>query len=411
MTSLAVDSLTAAPEVDIVIPVYDEEVALEASVRKLHGYLRSRFPFETRITIADNASTDGTWPIAVRLASELAEVQAIHLEKKGRGQALAQAWLASGASIVAYTDVDLSTDLDALLPLVAPLISGHSDLSIGSRLAPGARVVRGPRRELISRSYNLLLRVVLGVGFRDAQCGFKAMRAEVARALLPSVENRSWFFDTELLVLAERAGLRIHELPVDWVDDPDSRVEVVATALEDLRGIVRVWRRLAAGWSLEGFQGVRRAAPDPAGLSQLFRFGVVGAFCTAAYAALYWLFREVWAAPLANAVALVLTGLANTAVNRRLTFGVRGRRSLARDHVGGLAALGVALLTTSAAITGLQALFPEAGRLVELAVLTLANVVATVTRFLLLRAWIYHPRQRRAAAARTKPAIFRGIVD
>jgi putative flippase GtrA len=411
MTSLAVDSLTAGPEVDIVIPVYNEEAALEASVRKLHAYVHTRFPFVTRITIADNASNDGTWPAAARLASELDGVQAIHLEKKGRGRALAQAWLASDAAVVAYMDVDLSTDLDALLPLVAPLISGHSDLSIGSRLAPGASVVRGPRRELISRSYNLLLKVVLGVGFRDAQCGFKAMRSEVARALLPSVENQSWFFDTELLVLAERAGLRIHELPVDWTDDPDSRVDVVATALEDLRGIVRVSRRLAAGWSLEGLQGLRRAAPPSAGLSQLLRFGVVGVFSTAAYALVYWLLREVWSAPAANAIALVLTGVANTTANRRLTFGVRGRGSLARDHVGGLAALAVALLTTSAAIAGLNALAPGAGRLAELAVLTVANVAATIIRFLFLRAWIYHPRQRRAPDDRTRPRIFRRNVD
>jgi hypothetical protein len=144
-------------------------------------------------------------------------------------------------------DVDLSTDLNALLPLVAPLLSGHSDVAIGTRLAPGSRVVRGPKRELISRSYNLLLRTVLGVGFSDAQCGFKAIRAAQARQLLPLVEDRGWFFDTELLVLAERAGLRIHEVPVDWIDDTDSRVDIVATALGDLRGMARVGYGLATG--------------------------------------------------------------------------------------------------------------------------------------------------------------------
>jgi putative flippase GtrA len=397
MTSVALDSLPSTAEVDIVIPVFNEQMVLEASVRKLHSYVQARFPFVTTITIADNASTDETWAMATLLESQLGGVRAIHLDQKGRGRALAQAWLASDAPVVAYMDVDLSTDLDALLPLVAPLISGHSDLSIGSRLAPGASVVRGPRRELISRSYNLLLKLALGVGFRDAQCGFKAMRSEVARALLPAVENRAWFFDTELLVLAEQAGLRIHELPVDWTDDPDSRVDVVATALEDLKGIVRVWRRLAAGWSLDGFSGLRQAAPQSAGPGQLLRFGVIGLFSTAAYALVYWLLREFSSAPVANAAALVLTGLANTAANRRLTFGVRGRRALVRDHLGGLAALGIALLTTSAAIAGLQALAPGAGRLLELAVLSTANVVATVTRFLLLRAWIYHPRQIHAS--------------
>ena len=234
---------TSPPVVDIVVPVYNEERDLEPSIRRLHGLLCDEFPFAGRISIADNASTDGTRDIANRLAVELPNVRVLHLNEKGRGRALAAAWLTSDAKVVAYTDVDLSTDLSALLPLVAPIVSGHSEVSIGSRLATGARVNRGARRELISRAYNLLLRLVLGVRFRDAQCGFKAVRADVARKLVPAVVNRNWFFDTELLVRAEQAGLRIHELPVDWTDDPDSRVDIVATAIEDLQG---VWR-LATG--------------------------------------------------------------------------------------------------------------------------------------------------------------------
>jgi hypothetical protein len=139
-------------------------------------------------------------------------------------------------------DVDLSTDLDALFPLVAPLLSGHSDLAIGSRLAPGARVMRSTKREVISRVYNLMLRVALGTRVSDAQCGFKAVRAEVARVLMPLIEDEAWFFDTELLVLAEREGLRIHEVAVDWVEDPDSRVKIAATAWADLKGIRRLRR-------------------------------------------------------------------------------------------------------------------------------------------------------------------------
>lgn len=230
------------PVVDIVVPVFNEERDLEPSVRRLRAFLDDRFPFDAVITIADNASTDSTWTIASRLAGSIPGVRALHLDHKGRGRALRQAWLGSEAPIVAYTDVDLSTDLDALLPLVAPLLSGHSDLAIGSRLAPGARVVRGPKREFISRSYNLLLRTVLRVRFRDAQCGFKAIRSDVARYLVPAVQDTAWFFDTELLVKAERAGLRVHEVPVDWVDDPDSRVQIASTARTDLRGVLRLVR-------------------------------------------------------------------------------------------------------------------------------------------------------------------------
>ncbi len=234
--------------VEIVIPVRNEERDLGPSVRRLLAYLRDRFPFTARITIADNGSRDGTWAVASALEAEFSSVRAVRIEQPGRGGALRSVWLASHADIYAYMDVDLSTDLNALLPLLAPLVSGHNDVAIGTRLARGARVVRGPRREIISRCYNLLLHATLGTRFSDAQCGFKAIRADQARALLPLTSDIGWFFDTELLVLAERAGLRIHEVPVDWVDDPDSRVRVLRTALADLRGIVPgdpVWARPA----------------------------------------------------------------------------------------------------------------------------------------------------------------------
>ncbi|MFF2203622.1 dolichyl-phosphate beta-glucosyltransferase [Streptomyces sp. NPDC058145] len=230
------------PVLDVAVPVFNEQTDLEPNVRRLHAHLRDTFPYPFRITVADNASTDRTPHIAARLADGLAEVDWIRLPEKGRGRALRAVWSGSRAPVLAYTDVDLSTGLAALLPLVAPLISGHSDLAIGTRLAPGSRVVRGPKREVVSRCYNMLLRHTLAVGFSDAQCGFKAVRRDVAQRLLPLVRDGGWFFDTELLVLAERAGLRIHEVPVDWVDDLDSRVDILATALADLRGIARLRR-------------------------------------------------------------------------------------------------------------------------------------------------------------------------
>jgi glycosyltransferase involved in cell wall biosynthesis len=232
-----------------VVPVFNEEKQIESSVRRLREFLDESFPFPALITIVDNGSTDKTLALACGLAAKLRGIRVMFVPEKGRGRALRVAWSASDARVVAYTDVDLSTSLDALLPLVAPLLSGHSDLAIGSRLAPGARVVRGAKRELISRCYNLLLRAVLHNTFSDAQCGFKAVRTDVVRNLLPLVVDESWFFDTELLVLAERSGLRIHEVPVDWVDDPDSRVKIVATALADLKGVARlVLRREKAGF-------------------------------------------------------------------------------------------------------------------------------------------------------------------
>ena len=229
--------------VEVVVPAHNEEQVLEASIRRLHSHLTRELPFSARITLADSASTDSTLEIAQRLAAEVPGMRVIHLDEKGRGRALRAAWSSSRADVLAYMDVDLSTDLNALLPLVAPLLSAHSDLAVGSRLMHGARVKRSLKREVISRAYNFLLRLALGSRVSDAQCGFKAGRREAIQALLPAVENEHWFFDSELLHLAEQGRLRNHDVPVDWTEDPDSRVHLVATAIEDLRGIARLWRR------------------------------------------------------------------------------------------------------------------------------------------------------------------------
>src|SRR3954469_5541562 len=234
------------PTLDVVVPVHNEEADLEPCLRRLHAHL-SGLPWSFRITVAENASTDGTLEVARRMAAELPGIEVRVLPEPGRGRALHEVWLASDAPVLVYMDVDLSTDLAALLPLVAPLLSGHSDLAIGTRLNRSSRVVRGVKREIISRGYNLLLHGTLATSLSDAQCGFKAIRADVAAGLLPLVEDTGWFFDTELLVLAERSGLRIHEVPVDWIDDPDSGVAIGPTAVAGLRGVARLSRALLAG--------------------------------------------------------------------------------------------------------------------------------------------------------------------
>jgi putative flippase GtrA len=382
-------------DLDIVVPVYNEQADLAPSVERLHAYLSAHLPMSFRITIADNASTDGTWDIARDLERRLPGVRAVHLDQKGRGRALHQVWTASDATVLAYMDVDLSTDLAALLPLVAPLLSGHSDLAIGTRLARTSRVVRGPKRELISRCYNLLLRTTLATRFSDAQCGFKAIRADRAAELLPLVEDTNWFFDTELLVLAERSGMRIHEVPVDWVDDPDSRVDIVATAMEDLRGIVRVGRGLASGRIVLPIRPDEEHAGVPHGLlPQLLRFAVVGVLSTVAYLVLFLLLRTGVGAQWANAIALLLTAVGNTALNRRHTFGVRGRTDRIRHQVHGLVVLGVGLVLTAGSLAVLHALAPDASRALEVGVLVLANLGATLVRFLLFRSWVFSSARR-----------------
>jgi putative flippase GtrA len=398
-------AMTSDPRVtvalDVVVPVYNEQADLEPAVRRLHEYLSTRVPLTFRITIADNASTDQTAAIADRLADELPAVTAVHLAEKGRGRALKLVWSHSDAGVLAYMDVDLSTDLAALLPLVAPLISGHSDLAIGTRLHRGSRVVRGTKREFISRSYNLLLRGTLAARFSDAQCGFKAIRADVARELLPLVQDTGWFFDTELLILAERSGLRIHEVPVDWVDDPDSRVNIVQTAKDDLKGVARVGRALASGALplAEIRRQLGRAPLDPAppgvpvGMTrQVVRFAAVGVVSTLAYLVLFILLRPVAGAQIANFLALAITAVANTTANRRLTFGVRGRKDVVRHQFQGFGVFVLGLAITSGSLVVLHGMSPEPSNLVEITVLVIANLFATVVRFLLLRSWVFRRR-------------------
>ena len=285
--------------VDIVVPVYNEEAVLADSVYRLHTYLSDEFPLDWRIVIADNASTDQTASVARELAGRLAGVEVLHIEQKGRGGALRTAWMRSTADVVAYTDVDLSTGLTGILPLVAPLVSGHSDLSVGSRLSEGSVVARRPKREVISRIYNLILRVLFAVRFRDAQCGFKAMRTDIAHRLLPAVEDQEWFFDTELLLLAEHNGLRVHEVPVDWVDDPDSRVNVPSTAMADLRGVGRVLLSfMRGGGRVELGSLERRPLVDDFG-RQTVSFALIGAVSAVISLGLFFLLRDevgpIWA--------------------------------------------------------------------------------------------------------------------
>ncbi|WP_026410793.1 bifunctional glycosyltransferase family 2/GtrA family protein [Actinomadura oligospora] len=395
----------AHPVLDIAVPVHNEEKDLEPSIRRLHAHLLSELPYSFRITIADNASTDATQAIGTRLAEELPAVTLMRLAEKGRGRALRTVWSSSDAQVLAYCDVDLSTDLAALLPLVAPLISGHSDLAIGTRLSRGSRVVRGAKREFISRGYNVLLHRTLATRFSDAQCGFKAIRADVARRLLPLVEDTSWFFDTEMLVLAERSDLRIHEVPVDWIDDPDSRVDIVATVVADLRGIARLGRALMTGrlpvahlrhqLGRSALRADAGAAGVPPGLpGQLARFAVIGAVSTLSHLALYVLLRGTLGPLAANLVALLVTAVANTAANRRLTFGVRGRGSVAVHQFQGLVVFGLGLALTSGALAALEAWAPTAGRGgVEILALVAANATATVLRFVAFRSWIFRTRR------------------
>jgi putative flippase GtrA len=387
---LPVDPRRVPLDLEIVVPVYNEAPHIVERITELRRFLNESFPFRAVVTVVDNASSDDTFSLATQMAADTPGVAVMHLDRKGRGLALRSAWSTSSAPVVAYMDVDLSTSLSALLPLVAPLISGHGDVAIGSRLARGAQVVRGPKRELISRTYNLLLRLCLRGRFSDAQCGFKAMRTDVARELLPLVQDNEWFFDTELLITAERMGMRITEVAVDWVDDPDSRVQIVDTAIRDLRG---VWRMS---------HGVARRLNDravPLDVSThdvtaepLLRFAGVGVISTLGYLGLLLSMRPGIGIMGANVIALALCTLLNTAVHKELTRKMHGFSAKTRFSVivSGLFVISLALTTT--ALLGAQAVLPGSLALALVAV-TAANALASVVRFAILRAWIFRPWQ------------------
>lgn len=405
---MAVSTAQATGTVDIMIPVHNEERALPGCVEVLHGFLDEQFPFDWSIVVVDNASTDRTLAVAQELAERYERVRVHHLDRKGRGLALRESWGASEAAVVVYMDVDLSTGLDGLLPLVAPLLNGHSDLAIGSRLAPGSRTVRGPRRELVSRAYNALIRLTHGARFSDAQCGFKAARTDVVRPLLDRARDEAWFFDTELLLLAEHNGLRVHEVPVDWVEDVDSRVDVVHTAIDDIKGLIRVARAKANGTALvhnlPQRPQPRAIHPDAVlsrsegGLSwQVLSFAVIGVISTLANLALYGVFRLWWPVLAANLAALVITTLFNTEANRRFTFTARNT-ARGKTHLQGFVVFGLYYAFTSAALLVLHAAVPDPPRALELVVLLGSSAIGTLGRFFLLRSWVFRRNDRKDQA-------------
>ncbi len=373
-------------EVEIVVPAYNEAAGLEASMTTLRHYLDESFPFRTLVTIADNGSTDGTALIAQRLATTMHDVSTLILSRKGKGHALRAAWSASRADVVAYMDVDLSTSLTALLPLVGSVLSGHSDLAVGTRLARGSRVVRGPKRELLSRAYSRLVRLALRSDVSDFQCGFKAIGRERALQLLPLVDDEGWFFDTELVVTAERLGMRISETPVEWTDDPHSSVHILEAAREDLRGI---WRLARTGRTPRSVPG----PPPPARRldatsNELLSFAGVGVLSTLSYLLLFAFGWPRLGPVLANAVSVAFCTVVNTAVHRSLAH---GRRAPGPSFATVVAALyGVSLAATTAAIALTDALVGSS-LTADAVAATAACCVAGLVRFSLLRGWAYPP--------------------
>jgi glycosyltransferase involved in cell wall biosynthesis len=229
-------------KVNVTIPVYNEEKVLEKSIFTLTKFLEKNFSEYTwEILIADNASIDKTLEVAKMLKNKYEKVNYIHLDQKGRGRALKKAWSESDADIVSFMDADLSTRLEHFPEMINGMVKGGYSIAIGSRLIKNSRTKRSFRREFISRFYNLLVRSLFYTKFSDAQCGFKAVTREVVnKIIIPYVEDTGWFFDSELLIIGEKLGYKILDIPVEWIEDTDSRVKIIKTATDDIKGLLRV---------------------------------------------------------------------------------------------------------------------------------------------------------------------------
>lgn len=371
--------------VEIVIPTYNEEDALSGCVETLVAYAE-HLGLDFQVTIADNGSTDQTPLLAAALAERFAQVGFVSIPAKGKGLAIRTVWEKSTADIVAYMDVDLSTDLNALGALLMPLMTNHSEIAIGTRLSPSSRVERGTKREFISRAYNLLMRVTMNARFSDAHCGFKAVKTPVAQQLLPYLKDNTWFFDAEILLVAERAGYRITEVPVDWVDDPNTKVKVWDTAKRDLVGMWCVKRSFMRGEiPFENFQVTPRPGSEA---GKVVRFVVIGILTTLVYTLLFWLFSQLLANVfVANFSAMLLAAMINTVWNRSYTFQVDKAEHRLTDHVLGIVVFFVGYGFSSGALLLLHYFDPHAHTIANTAVVTLANFVVTVLKYVSFRIW------------------------
>lgn len=293
------------PHVLLVIPIYNEEKIIENTVRETIKYLNENTKYSYILVVADNASTDSSPEIVKNLQKEIPFLEYVRLPKKGRGLALHTVWKDFNAEVVAYMDADLSSPLTSLPNIIDPILNNESDVTFGSRLLPpGQAINRKGKRELTSQGYNFLLQFILGATFKDAQCGFKAISKEKFNQVEEEIKNQNWFYDTELLLISQYKGLRLKEVPITWVDDPDSSVKVFKTIVENLKEMGRVYFTYR---------------PESVFI-KLFKFAIIGVLSTVGTALLFFLLRFVLDPQLANIVSLSTATILNTIANKRFAF-------------------------------------------------------------------------------------------
>lgn len=228
--------------VEITVPVYNEEKELAKNILTLLHFCEKNLKnYDWHITIADNASNDNTPIIGATLAKNTTKISLFRLEQKGRGRAVKRVWSQSGSDFCVYMDLDLSTDL-VHLPKILEVLQNGYDIAIGSRLARGAKVEgRTVLREFTSRVLNFFfIRLFFQTHFTDAQCGFKGITKKAVNELIPHIKDNDWFFDGEMLIVGEKSGYKIYEIPVHWIDNPGSTVRLLSTIRNDIEAMVRL---------------------------------------------------------------------------------------------------------------------------------------------------------------------------
>ncbi len=224
----------------ITLPVFNEEKIIEKNVEIIRNFLIETFHDNTQIIIADNGSTDLTPEKSKKLSEKYSDIRYVYIYEKGRGRALRNALSKSNADVLSYMDIDISTNLEAFPKLIKAIEDGY-DIAIGSRFVKGSHVSRSIKRELLSRGYNILLKLFFDISFNDSQCGFKAVNRRIVEEIIPKVKDNAWFFDTELLIKAEKKGFKIKEIPVYWTENKDSKVNIIKTIVDYMRSIFRLY--------------------------------------------------------------------------------------------------------------------------------------------------------------------------
>jgi glycosyltransferase involved in cell wall biosynthesis len=214
----------------LTVPAYNEENILEKNVNLILKYMGANFN-NFKIVIANNGSTDKTNDIAKKLAKDNNEILLITTKKRGKGLAIKNSWLKFDADIYAYMDADLSTSLRDFSKLINAIKEGN-DISIGSRYLKKSVVKRGLNRAIFSKLYNQLLALLFKTNVKDMQCGFKAVNEDIIKKHIPRIKDDSWFFDTELVIMAENQGYTIKEIPVSWKSNPESKLKIIKVGFE-----------------------------------------------------------------------------------------------------------------------------------------------------------------------------------